>query len=866
MKHLILAFILTVPSLLTDVSHATPEATPYTPDVRLLSSLERGVGIEFTVADFEKTGVIINGETFFHIRLTGETYTRDVGCPELPVIVRSIMVPLDSKLDLRVTAREYQDIHLPVAPSKGFIPMGRDPADISCKFGEPYRVNAFYPDHPVRMGEPYIFRDVRGVAVSVCPFAYNPVSKTLRVYHRLEIVIGFRTVNEHNLEWTRGQSASNRFFQTLYERHFLNYDASRYDPLGDRGRMIVISHGDFLTVMQPYVDWKNQKGIETSMVDVAAVGSTAEEIKSFIEIQYNQNDGLTFVQFAGDYPQIPSFLMDRDFCDGQGTSDAAYSLLDGADSYPEIFVGRFSADTAAELTPQIERTIWYERDIDNGEWLHKAIGLASAWGEGYGYMGLRDRDLMEQLRLMLLEYTYTEVDQLYEWGEPPFSIIPVPVEDYVNAINAGRSLINTMSHADCESTFSIPPGDFEELFRIGDIAELENDYRLPLLYLGAPYLANFQIDFCYPEAWMIAVNPDTNAPVGAVAVYASSVDLDYASPGAAQHETVELLTTDAYHSLGGLLYNGMCYSMDIYGDRGIKTFKSYHIFGDATLQMRTDTPEFMTIDHAASIPLGTTAFTVSTGVEDSLVCLSESCRIVAVDYTDADGDVTLTFDPFSEATYLTLTVTAFNKITHVELVPVGEPGSPSPSATPSGSATPTPMPPTGTVTLPPTTSTPSPPTGTPFPPTATPAPSTTNTPSPPTATPVETPVPPTATPECEILGVTLWMPLDYFTPGDPCACLVTVCNPGPDVYSNVPLFVILDVYGLYFFAPMFSGFDYYTLVNLYPGESEIEVLPEFTWPDGAGSASGILWYAAMTDIGFTRLFGEMDTFAFGWGA
>ena len=36
--------------------------------------------------------------------------------------------------------------------------------------------------------------------------------------------------------------------------------------------MLVICHGDFLDEMQPFVDWKNYKGIPTDIVDVDSVG------------------------------------------------------------------------------------------------------------------------------------------------------------------------------------------------------------------------------------------------------------------------------------------------------------------------------------------------------------------------------------------------------------------------------------------------------------------------------------------------------------------------------------------------------------------------------------------------------------------
>jgi hypothetical protein len=149
------------------------------------------------------------------------------------------------------------------------------------------------------------------------------------------------------------------------------------------------------------------------------------------------------------------------------------------------------------------------------------------------------------------------------------------------------------------------------------------------------------------------------------------------------------------------------------------------------------------------------------------------------------------------------------------------------------------------------------------PPTPTPPPSATDTPA-----PTNTPVPtqsgsPTPTPDCTELGATLWMPSNVMAPGSPCACKVTVCNPGSETYPGTPLFAILSIAGDYFFAPTFGEFDHYT-IDLTPGSQEITVLSEFPWPSGAGSFSGALWYAAMTNPGMSSLFGAMDTFEFSW--
>ena len=156
--------------------------------------------------------------------------------------------------------------------------------------------------------------------------------------------------------------------------------------------------------------------------------------------------------------------------------------------------------------------------------------------------------------------------------------------------------------------------------------------------------------------------------------------------------------------------------------------------------------------------------------------------------------------------------------------------------------------------------------------TPTPVPTDTSTPTPTstpsaTSTPTATPSPvasetPTQTPS--ITGVTIAMPSHWFHPGNPCYCTVTVTNVESVTLTGYPLFVILDVYGLLFFAPSFT-----TTFETYPGpwnpgETIVEALPSFSWPDTGTSASGILWYAALVDPTGTFIVGEWDSFEFGW--
>ncbi|MBN1356080.1 S8 family serine peptidase [bacterium] len=194
--------------------------------------------------------------------------------------------------------------------------------------------------------------------------------------------------------------------------------------------------------------------------------------------------------------------------------------------------------------------------------------------------------------------------------------------------------------------------------------------------------------------------------------------------------------------------------------------------------------------------------------------------------------------------------------TNTPVSPTETPVSPTDTPVPS---TETPVPPTDT---------PVPPTETPVPPTETPVPPT-ETPVPPTETPVpptETPVPPTETPICDYLGVRLEMPEHVFRAGDSCWLKAKVCYPDQPL-DNIPLFVILDVYGFYWlwpsWIPLDAGIDFYTLTGP-AGYYELTVIEPFDWPAGVGSADGLYFHGAITDPQITMIYGELDSWEFAY--
>lgn len=187
--------------------------------------------------------------------------------------------------------------------------------------------------------------------------------------------------------------------------------------------------------------------------------------------------------------------------------------------------------------------------------------------------------------------------------------------------------------------------------------------------------------------------------------------------------------------------------------------------------------------------------------------------------------------------------------------------TPSPSTqTPYPTQTPTSPAPTSTPHNP--TATPQHPTSTPENPTFTPG-SPTATPEHPTSTPSQTGTPShTPSPPSELI-VSILMPSAMFHPGDPFECSVLIENRGEASMNELPVFLILDIFGDLFFMPEANEFSYYAL-NIPPGQSILKAVPMFRWPEGAGSAGGMIWYSGITDYTFQKVLSNIDTYVFGW--
>lgn len=609
--------------------------------ITLLIDNDNETILEYRISEFEKNKITIEGEDWYQIRLPKEGITQDKGFPELPVLNRSIIIPDQALMAIEVLDIEFKDYPIKVAPSKGVITRDIDPAKVPYTFGNVYQEPFYYPNTIANLSEPYILRDFRGITVLTNPFAYNPVTGILRVYTYFKVRVYNKGTDRINT-FNRSRISISRSFYTLYENHFLNWNSYRYTPVDDSyGKLLVICPTNFLSQIAPYINWKRQKGIDTELVEFSTIGTTANQLKTYIQNHYNTDNSLTFVQLVGDAPQIPTLSYSG------GGSDPSFSLVAGSDNYPDIFIGRFSAQTTAEVTAQVNKSIQYEKDLNtSATWLSKAMGIASDQGGGdQGDNGESDITHMNLIRTDLLNYGYTSVDQIYDPGASASTV--------TTNVNSGRGFINYVGHGSNTSWSTTG-------FSNTNASALTNGNKVPFIMDVACVNGNFVSLTCFAEAWM------RNANGGAVGIYASSINQSWNSPMRAQDEVTDLLIAEIHTILGGLYYNGSCEMMDVYGSDGVKMFKTWHIFGDASLQIRSKTPLAMTVSHPASIYTGTNSVSVSTGVADALVAITYNNTIYGKAFTNSNGIATVNFTnpPTGEITY-TVTVTAFNRVTYI---------------------------------------------------------------------------------------------------------------------------------------------------------------------------------------------------------
>ena len=640
-----------------------------TPPTRVLSESPNSITIQFKPGAYQATTVQTEAGEAKIIGIENGTPLLIKGAPNLPKLTQSIIIPDLGQMQVKVTSSSFYDVeNIEIAPSKGNLYRNINPKDVAFQKGAEYSKNEFFPAEIAKLNYPYILRDFRAQTVSVCPFQYNPQTKTLRVYTSVTVTIDQKMGVSGENEFIRDNMDApeiDKEMNAIYSRQFINYATTHrpnaYTPVSETGCMLVICYDDFKNDIAPFVTWKNQKGIPTEMVLKSAVGTTAAAIKTYITNYYKSHPTLKFVLLVGDAPQVPSSKTSA------GDSDNNYGYLNGTDSYPEVFIGRFCATTSTQVQTMVARTVGYEKTPQrDGVWYKKGICIGS--DQGPGDDNEYDWQHQRKIRGKFTGFTYNSVSENYDGSQGGEDKSGSPsASSIATQINAGVGVITYTGHG-AETQF-VTSG-----FSSSNASALTNDKMNPFVWAVACVNGNFVSGSCLAEAFTRAGSP--TKPSGALATLMSTINQSWNPPMEGQDAMVDILVESVSGNIkrtfGGISMNGCMQMNDTYsgksGDGGAEMTDTWTCFGDPSVMLYTDTPGMMNVAHASKIALNTTTVTVNCDVKDALVCLSKGGVILGTGYSDGKS-VAITIPAATSGT-IDVVATAFNKMPYAGTIDV----------------------------------------------------------------------------------------------------------------------------------------------------------------------------------------------------
>lgn len=673
MKKILLLFGLLTSVILTNAGQWVPMGSenPTNASIVLVSSSIESSTVQITLEGFYQKEVITPRGPAMILSVGESSPLLEKGSPDLGKLTASLIIPDRALMQMEVISasyREFSDVSL--APSKGNFTRDTDPATVPYTYGSTYLSDQFFPGRLADLADPYIIRDHRGQTLVIYPFQYNPVTRILRVYTDMTITIrqvsneGINPLVRRSELWT-----VDRDFSRLYERHFLNAGQGqmRYTPVEEEGNMLIICYGDFMDEMQPFIEWKTLIGRPVEMVNVADIGN-ASAIKSYVADYYNTY-GLTYLLLVGDAAQVPTSY-------ASGDSDNDYTYIVGADHYPDIFAGRFSAETGEQVTTQVDRTVNYEKfPTGSPDWYTRNMGIGSSQGPGDD--NEMDYQHIRNMQSDLMNYTYDYNAELFDGNQGGNDAAGNPNPSMVaSEINTGTNVIVYCGHGSVTSWSTSG-------FSSSDInSQLTNAGMLPFIWSVACVNGDFKNNTCFAETWLRATH--NGQPKGAIATLMSTINQSWDPPMEGQDEMVDILVESYQNNIkrtfGALSMHGCMKMNDSYGSGGVEMTDTWTVFGDPSVVVRTAPPASLTASYQNPIPMGSTQLVVNTNASEGIVCLSFNGEIVSTAYITAGGSATLSFPPINSLTPRQLTVYSYNHLPHLGTLNIS--GQPAPAGSP----------------------------------------------------------------------------------------------------------------------------------------------------------------------------------------
>ncbi|MEA3287155.1 MAG: C25 family peptidase C-terminal domain-containing protein, partial [Candidatus Marinimicrobia bacterium] len=111
-------------------------------------------------------------------------------------------------------------------------------------------------------------------------------------------------------------------------------------------------------------------------------------------------------------------------------------------------------------------------------------------------------------------------------------------------------------------------------------------------------------------------------------------------------------------------FSGSALMIDEYGSSGFAMYATWHIFGDPSMPLRTQTPQpFTNVSVSDILILGTSQLSINTtGISNAIISLSKNGELLDAAAISGFGTTVLNFEPLTEIDTCILTITGQNRI------------------------------------------------------------------------------------------------------------------------------------------------------------------------------------------------------------
>lgn len=643
-----------------------------------------GLILSESITGFELVEKSTKEGNYGQLVVEGLSKTYNAGNPDLPVINRLIEIPHNSDVEIKIisydeeiiklTDKGFKNLIIPAQPSHS---KSQDAKDVPFeKNKEVYNKDEFYKRELVKFEDKGYLRNKHLGYLEISPFMYNPVTNVLKVLNNIELEITFvpsaktKVLSKANLQ-------SPHFDQINY--NVINQTSDSKALISGPVKYVIVSDRMFEEALQDFILWKTQKGFNVVEAYTDVIGTTTSSIKTYLQDLYdNPADGVapTFVLLVGDVAQIPTYSGTT----GSHKTDLYYFEYTG-DKLPEVFYGRFSAESVVELQPQIDKTLEIEKyEMPDPAYLDNVVLVAGVDGT---YAPTHGNGAINYANTYYTNPDNEITSYYYLYGDNSGVMSSNSLgasASIISYISAGVSFSNYTAHCGVD-------GWFDPSFNVSHIDGLTNEHMYPLIIGNCCQSNTFNSNDCFGEELLMAANKGAVGYIGGSNNTYWDEDYYWAiglTSGISANPTYEASGLGAYDRF--FHFNGEDKSewyitqgqINVAGNLAVEASTSslkayyweiYHLMGDPSLTPYVSLPYVLTASYDSEAFIGYESFNV-TAEENAYVALSDNGVLLDAALVNESGSVTLTFDALSEATTLDLVITKQNRQPIIDQVAV----------------------------------------------------------------------------------------------------------------------------------------------------------------------------------------------------